>query len=338
MSKCICDLGHTIDGKLGSSNTSISGCTRISGIPCGAGQYLPAQATTCEDCDAGYYCPAEPKDYSFQDYIQGRNECGLGKYQPNKKQTSCLVAEAGYYVPKTAQTQQTPCTGATYQDATGQSSCKSCPTATNETAVKYGYWNTSNAAGDHTIRNGCYAEFTNKSLDDGSMSLYRCYVDTKANSNDPDTYGINGNTKGCWVYAEGLKCNGGYYNDYFNKNGTDSSKHDFSYKTLTDMYANVCRPVESGYWSAADGLTRTACATGLVTCGAGKCANEAADCGRKLHMGDNTIYLRSTKRTNPSLNVKVGDTTFYGALSTSLSSKAKVKNGSTTYSVVNDYQ
>ena len=104
------------------------------------------------------------------------------------------------------------------------------------------------------------------------------------------------------------------------------------------MRAGACTAVEAGYWSANDALTRTACDTGLVTCGSGTCANEADDCGRKLHMGDNTIYLRSEKRTTPSLRVMVGDKTFYGALSTSLSSKAKVKKDGTTYSVVNDYQ
>ncbi len=101
---------------------------------------------------------------------------------------------------------------------------------------------------------------------------------------------------------------------------------------------------KTGYWSAGGTvaqnatLARTKCATGLITIGYGTGANEADDCGRKLHMGANTIYLRSAKRGTPALNVKIGDKTFYGVLSTSLSSKAKVKNGTTTYSVVNDNQ
>ena len=102
--------------------------------------------------------------------------------------------------------------------------------------------------------------------------------------------------------------------------------------------ANVCRDVESGYWSGADSLTRTACATGLVTCGAGLCANEAGDCGRKLHAGDNVIYLRSEKRTTPSLNVKVGDKVFYGNLGDVIANSLRVKNGTKNYSVVNDNQ
>lgn len=100
----------------------------------------------------------------------------------------------------------------------------------------------------------------------------------------------------------------------------------------------------TGYWGAGGTVAQTAtlarnkCDTGLITTGSGTGANEAADCGRKLHAGDNVIYLRSAERTSPSLRVKVGDKTFFGALSTALSGALKVKNGSTTYSVVNDWQ
>ncbi len=320
MSKCICDLGHTIDGKLGSSNTSTSGCTRISGIPCAVGQYLPAQATTCEDCDAGYYCPAEATSYSFQDYIQGRVECALGTYQPSKKQTSCLVANAGYYVPETAQTQQTACTGATYQPDTGQSSCLTCPTyeAYSSKVLGQQYWTSS---GVHDTKEGCQVRMNEPVADDTGDydgKVYCSYSNTA------------GDYSSCWVYQQANSCIDGYY--YAAGVGKNTQG------TATTLKGNVCKPVESGYWSGADTLTRTACATGLVTCGAGKCANEAADCGRKLHAGDQTIYLRSAARTSPALNVKIGNQTFFGALSTAYSSKLKVKKDNTTYSVVNDYQ
>ncbi len=333
MSKCICDLGHTIDGKLGSSNTSISGCTRISGIACGVGQYLPAQATTCEDCDAGYYCPAKETSYSFQDYIQGRNQCEAGTYQSKKAQTTCDEAAAGYYVPLPAQTSQTKCTGATYQPDTGQDKCLRCPTAENLpsgiTVKSYGYWI---SGGIPTERSGCSAYFNSIDLDDGTMGASYCYIDEDANS-----YGMTGTSKnGCYVRRENLTCDGGYYNKTFAESSTATQMN--SGKTLATAKEKACTDVESGYWSAADELTRTACATGLVTCGAGKCANEAADCGRILHAGAEQIYLRSVARTKPALNVKIGNQTFFGALSTSYSSKLKVKNDGTTYSVVNDYQ
>jgi hypothetical protein len=107
---------------------------------------------------------------------------------------------------------------------------------------------------------------------------------------------------------------------------------------------SACVNVGAGYYATggtvAQGGTssRSQCTSPLTTIGYGTGANEAEDCGRKLHAGANVIYLRSAERSSPSLRVKVGDTTFYGALSTSLSSPLKVKNGSTTYSVVNDWQ
>lgn len=90
-------------------------------------------------------------------------------------------------------------------------------------------------------------------------------------------------------------------------------------------------------------LARTACATGLTTIGYGTGADEAGDCGHKFHAGDGVLYLRSVKKTTPSLNVKIGGTTFYGNMSTSVknmsdgvSKKLKVKNGNTTYHVYDD--
>ena len=60
--------------------------------------------------------------------------------------------------------------------------------------------------------------------------------------------------------------------------------------------------------------TRNACPTNpqLWTVGYGVGADEANDCGHILHVGDRKLYLRQDKKTTPSLNVKVGGTTFYG--------------------------
>ncbi len=106
----------------------------------------------------------------------------------------------------------------------------------------------------------------------------------------------------------------------------------------------TCENVGAGYYFAGGPVvqggisTRGQCTAPLTTIGYGYGANEADDCGRKLHAGENLIYLRSAARTTPSLRVKVGSTTFYGALSTSLSGALKVKKDDTQYSVVNDWE
>jgi len=88
---------------------------------------------------------------------------------------------------------------------------------------------------------------------------------------------------------------------------------------------------------------RGTCPTGLTTIGYGAGADESGDCGRILHVGANHLYLRSDKKTTPSLNVKIGDTVFYGNMATSnvnmsdgVSNSLKMKYGSTTYSVHDD--
>ena len=107
---------------------------------------------------------------------------------------------------------------------------------------------------------------------------------------------------------------------------------------------SACENVGAGYYATggtvAQGGTssRSQCTSPLTTIGYGTAANEAGDCGRKFHAGDNVIYLRSEKRGDTALNVKIGNQTFFGALSTTYSSPIKVKNGSTEYSVVNDWQ
>ncbi len=322
------------------------------------GKYVTAKATAEAACPAGDWCEGSVKVYYGS--AGGNTDCPSGYANGTtgySQQSQCLMnVEGGKYVATPNESSAsgtcakgyanpahtvnygstsscTPCTGATYAASTGQTSCTACPTATNNAskATSYSYWNAGGTA-DHTTVTGCYVHYSNDTVDNGSASLYYCYADTDAATTGE--YGVDGTSKGCWVYWDKLKCDGGYYN----KNYSTSSNYDFTNKTIAKLKANACIAVEAGNWSANDALTRTACTSPLTTIGYGTGANEAADCGRKLHMGDNVVYLRSAKRTTPSLRVKVGGTTFYGALSTSLSSAMKVKNGSTEYSVVNDYQ
>ncbi len=317
-------------------------------VACAAGGYCPGSTTT-----KIYYggtasdthlttggrtqCPAGYRDgttgYSLQSQCT-MNVMG-GKYVAKANESSASgTCALGYAKPAHTVTYGetsscSACTGATYADQEGMSACTECPTVSG--ASSYSYWNTSSEAGNHTVRAGCNAIFPNPTLDDGVLTSYACYIDSGA-----DTYGVEGTGKGCWVNKSALKCNAGYYNKKFND--TPSATQDIISKYATELIANICRPVEEAYWSPADSLTRTACETGLVTCGAGLCANEAGDCGRKLHAGDNVIYLRSEKRTTPSLNVKVGDKVFYGNLGDVIANSLRVKNGTKNYSVVNDNQ
>ena len=107
----------------------------------------------------------------------------------------------------------------------------------------------------------------------------------------------------------------------------------------------TCSEVSPGYWAAAKIVnyggtsTRTECASGLTTIGYGAGADEAADCGRVLHFGDDTLYLRSAKKpdTDHALHVGINGDVFYGNMGTDLSKGSlRIKLGDTTYSVYDD--
>ena len=313
------------------------------------GKYIKATGTSETTCPAGDYCLGSTTVYYGSaggntdcpsGYTNGttgyslESQCLMsvagGKYVATAKESVASgTCEAGYAKPTHTvnyggTSSCNKCTGATYQDATGQESCEPCPEAEAYPGSTLGYyWD---ATGLHTTDKGCNATITNPTISNGTLSKTTCYLDENG---DYGTANALRGSWGCEAKTTNLTCDGGYYT-------TKSGQ--YAYPSLAELAANTCTSVGSGYYSADGDLTRTACDTGLVTCGAGKCANEAADCGRILHAGNQSIYLRSVARTSPALNVKIGNQTFFGALSTSYSSALKVKNDGTTYSVVNDYQ
>lgn len=80
--------------------------------------------------------------------------------------------------------------------------------------------------------------------------------------------------------------------------------------------ANACIEVGAGYYSPNGDAQRYACPTGLTTSGSGIGADESSDCGRVLHIGGETLRMRSIRKTTPSLNVKIGGSTYYGDMTT----------------------
>ena len=62
--------------------------------------------------------------------------------------------------------------------------------------------------------------------------------------------------------------------------------------------------------------TKNACEAGMTTIGYGAGADEADDCGRILHIGEEKIYLRQSPRTEPTLVVKYGEKKYYAHTTT----------------------
>ena len=104
----------------------------------------------------------------------------------------------------------------------------------------------------------------------------------------------------------------------------------------------TCSDVGAGYWAAASTVSqgsagvRNACDDGLTTIGSGAGADEVGDCGRVLNVNGKKIYLRSKKKTTPSLNVSINGDVFYGNMGASSIGALKLKSNGTTYSVYDD--
>ncbi len=98
-----------------------------------------------------------------------------------------------------------------------------------------------------------------------------------------------------------------------------------------------------GIVSQGNTLACNVCPSGTSTCGYGACADEVTDCGHVLRVGENQLYLRSDRKTDRTLNVKIGNNIYYANMSPAnlnmsngVNKSFKIKIGNTIYSVYDD--
>ena len=262
------------------------------------------------------------------------------------------------------------CTDGTYSEGGGATSCSECPAL--PTADERDGWKISTGGDGATSSQDCYAYLESYPTNCASGSFKRMLmgggtgyygsewfelepltanpgyrVDFEDGQTDAPacvecsagTYSPGGDVHSCSACPTGyddnpetgltsadmcqISCPGGYY--------------------LAAANDATCSEVSPGYWAAekivnyGDTSTRTECASGLTTIGYGAGADEAADCGRVLHFGNDTLYLRSVKKTDHALHVGINGTVFYGNMGTDLTKGSlRIKLGDTTYSVYDD--
>lgn len=86
---------------------------------------------------------------------------------------------------------------------------------------------------------------------------------------------------------------------------------------MDTINGTTCTDAGVGFWATGGAVnygstsSRTACAAGLTTVGYGHGADELADCGRKLHIGDYILYSKTAKPTTPALNIQPDNSRVY---------------------------
>ena len=222
-------------------------------------------------------------------------------------------ASAGYYVSGTGATSQMACAAGTYTDTTGQTSCSPAVAGTYTTGCQV----TASGASTKTLACTGTSVCATNTYSSAKASACTACATAKGYTNSGNTAAAHAELASCKA-----TCSGGQY---------------------VATAGAGCVNVGTGYYGPGGTvgqnatLARNQCPVGLTTIGYGAGADEAGDCGRVMHMGENKLYLRSTKKTTPSLNVKVGDTTYYGNMTSGTTKgKLRVKSGTTTYSVHDD--
>ncbi|MBO4626048.1 MAG: InlB B-repeat-containing protein [Alphaproteobacteria bacterium] len=368
--------GYTNDGATNSVNTSCyltvsggnvrSGTTGTTLTQCAAGtykaehkayygteytcsnctgrtQYSDTGASECSTVDTGYYTTG----CTGNDACTGQSQCDGATYCVNGVQNNC---PSGYDYDTTAgKVADTECvisvTGGHYIGSAGQNSTNwgTCAKGSARATHTVNYGSTSACS---QCTPGYYA---------ASAGMTQCTAASKG-------YYVSGSGK-----TSQDACYAGKYQDETGQSSckTCPATHpsgNWAITSINSCYRScmggsymanktdtTCTDVGTGYWAAKQNVyynnagTRTACPAGTTTTGSGYGADEAGDCGRILHTDDTTVRLRSVKKTDPAFNVKIGETTYYGNMSTTEhmttadSTKAlKVKNGNTTYYVYDD--
>ena len=191
-------------------------------------------------------------------------------------------------------------------------------------------------------------------------------------------YFLPANTEVCATCPSGFSCSGGTYtfneinnsglvrNGNITQNINKACATNFAHKLRANFIPNqyACN---AGHYLSSNAITCSVCTADnycpggtytfneTVVQGIVQCPNSwyspagmssVDQCGRILHIGDNVVYLRATKKTSPALHIDIdndGVADFFGNMTTSdvvmnanTDKKLKLQYGGQTYSVYDD--
>ncbi|MBR3147764.1 MAG: InlB B-repeat-containing protein [Alphaproteobacteria bacterium] len=345
---------HTVNYN---STSSCSNCE-------GRTKYSAAGASSCSTVTSGYYSTG--CDTSTNNNCTGQSKCTGKTYCTNGVQEDCPAAAdhkrttfpAAYYSPTIT---STSIMSASRRKAITECKASSTMTGARGTLIDQATYNptteeydTTTWYGYYNVKPGYYLTTT------GSCGTYAYYQNAEI---CPDGAYCPGKA--------GVKCDSSneatvhtptFGLEECSALNSEYTKSDSGRNAATDCYLNttatkyVATAGENQVDCIADGYCpgnvkiyynsiggRTACPATAPYSGAGMSRPE--QCGRKLHIGDNVMYLRSEKATTPSLNVNFGGMTYYGNMAetqaniTSSSTKElkiKYKNNNKLYYLCDD--
>ena len=346
----------TADGAHKSGCTSNDGnCTKTpSRVTARAGHYV--SGTTCPACDAGRYQGTNGVT------VTSCSVCSGNTYAEGTGNTKCTTCDTGYTISGTAVANHDERSDCRITCEPGTGVFEPYEQCTTQSGTWYVDETHTVNAGDTSddYMNYCIAGYSTPRTTSPSDhdAVGDCTISCDAGTQIASANATSCTTpSGNWYIGEHSVSQGNIspVNNCLTNytiTGTSPSNHDNvndckiscdGGEYLATKNATSCSDVTPGYWAApstvSQGSTgvRNACASGLTTIGFGAGADEAGDCGRVLHIGDDTLYLRSDKKTTHALHVGINGTTFYGNMGTDLSrGSLRIKLGSTTYSVYDD--
>lgn len=364
-----CDAGYTLT--YDANNQPVCSADAIT---CAAGFYLPENSTTCEPCLKDYYCTGGT--WTYDGTVKGLTKCPTPADHKRTTFPSNYYTFVGWI--STGYANSNPTANGGYSAVT---QCRVINwlefnrgklyeyVSYNETSGKYD--NNTGGWGWSDVKPGYY--LTTKSAC-GSYAYYHdalecvaggyCPGKTRVACNSSNSATVHTVTFGLEVCADNTYSNVGATqctacltaNGYQNT-GDEFADHAYesSCKTTCTVGQCVataraaCANVGTTGWatggivSQGNTLACNVCPSGTSTCGYGACADEVTDCGHVLRVGENQLYLRSDRKTDRTLNVKIGDNIYYANMSPAnlnmsngVNKSFKIKIGNTIYSVYDD--
>jgi hypothetical protein len=289
--ECVaCPTGY--DANTTSGKSLASQCQ----ISCAAGTYLAtANDSTCTNVGAGYYSVASTVNYGS---TSNRIACTNAKptnssYIDSAQTNACPYAcDATYYLDSGACIDA----GVGYYSAMGENDRHEC----NNKPSNSSYTGSSATSNCPWACDSGYDE--NNGICEIAMCFGTTYMDSGVCTTCPTGYTANTTDGKTAITDCQINCGAGTY--------------------LATANGTTCTDVGAGYWAAGGVVnygstsTRTACATGLTTVGYGHGADELADCGRKLHVGNYVLYSKTVKPTTPAINIQpANDSVYYVGVS-----------------------